>query len=304
VADLLPGGVLCRAAGARDLLAVRAIQPLSSSLPPVVEVAVARYLGVLDRWLPDRIHGFYVVGSTALGAFRPGRSDVDFVAVLDRRLDDAELRRLRLAHLLTWGPATLRSLVPAGERVPICDGVFVASADMTRPVTAITPVASHVGSRFSIGEGFDVNPVMWQVLADHGIAVRGSGRSELGLETEPDRLRQWNLDNLDGYWRTWGEKALRGRAGLGLHSASWLVAWGALGAPRLHYTIATGRVVSKEAAGAYAIETFGPQWRPMLHEALAYWRREVPGRALRDGRCRIRRAGEFVLEVVDRAHAL
>jgi hypothetical protein len=281
-----------------------AAKPLLS-LAPAVEVAVARYLEVADRWLPERIHGFYVVGSTALGAFRPGRSDVDFVAVLDRRLDVDELRRLRLTHLLTWGPAALRWLVPAGEPVPVCDGVFVVADDLTRPVSAITPVASQVGYRFSVGEAFDVNPVMWKVLGDNGIAVRGPDRTSLGLDTEPGQLRQWNLDNLDSYWRPWGEKALRGRAGLGLRSARWLAAWGVLGAPRLHHTIATGRVVSKEAAGEYAIETFGSQWQPIVREALAYWRGEdESSQVFRDARSRLRRAGEFVLEVVDQAHAL
>jgi len=52
-----------------------------------VEVArgiAARYLALADRLLPERIQAFYLVGSTALGAFRDGRSDVDFVAVVDR----------------------------------------------------------------------------------------------------------------------------------------------------------------------------------------------------------------------------
>ncbi|MGO9905955.1 MAG: hypothetical protein ACLP4R_19390 [Solirubrobacteraceae bacterium] len=47
-------------------------------------------LAGLDRELPGRIEGFYVVGSTCLGAFRSDRSDVDFVAVIaDGGLDAA-----------------------------------------------------------------------------------------------------------------------------------------------------------------------------------------------------------------------
>ncbi|MBO0694234.1 MAG: nucleotidyltransferase domain-containing protein, partial [Acidimicrobiaceae bacterium] len=53
-------------------------------LPALVEAAVGRYLRLADLWLPGRVTGWYLVGSLALDAFRPGRSDVDFVAVLDR----------------------------------------------------------------------------------------------------------------------------------------------------------------------------------------------------------------------------
>ena len=54
-----------------------------ADVPADVRRTVERYLGVADRLLPDRITGFYLVGSVALDAYRPGRSDIDFVAVLD-----------------------------------------------------------------------------------------------------------------------------------------------------------------------------------------------------------------------------
>ncbi len=54
--------------------------------PGVVDELVGRYLRQVDLAVPGAIEGFYVVGSTALGAFRPGRSDVDFVAVVGDRL--------------------------------------------------------------------------------------------------------------------------------------------------------------------------------------------------------------------------
>src|SRR5262249_22828737 len=67
-------------------------------LPGSVAELVGRYLRRVDLAIPGAIQGFYVVGSTALGAFRPGRSDVDFVAVLGEQLAAADLNRLRRAH--------------------------------------------------------------------------------------------------------------------------------------------------------------------------------------------------------------
>jgi hypothetical protein len=49
-------------------------------LPAPVNQTVGAFLGRLDRALPGWVEGFYVVGSACLGAFRPGCSDVDFVA--------------------------------------------------------------------------------------------------------------------------------------------------------------------------------------------------------------------------------
>jgi Aminoglycoside adenylyltransferase, C-terminal domain/Nucleotidyltransferase domain len=273
-------------------------------LPPAVDAAVARCLGVADRLLPGRIVGFYVVGSTALGAWRPDRSDIDFVAVLDRALAAAELRRLRAVHAATAGRSAARALRRRLVALPgTCNGVFVAAEDLRRPVSTIAPVASHTGLRFAAGRGFDVNPVGWKVLAEAGIAVRGPAPADLGLRPEPERLRAWNLGNLDAYWRRWGEATVRRSAPLWRPPRS-PATWGVLGVARLHHTVATGEIVSKEAAGEYARRTFAPAWHPIVDEALAYWRGDPPTGGFAGRRDRTRRAGEFVLHAVGSAREL
>ena len=77
----------------------------SDTIPDDVDRTVTRFLDRLDRVLPGRVTGLYLVGSVALGAYRPGRSDIDVVAVLDvadgERLPAADVRRLRAAHLVS-----------------------------------------------------------------------------------------------------------------------------------------------------------------------------------------------------------
>lgn len=54
-----------------------------------------------DRLLPGGgIIGCYAVGSAALGAWLPGRSDIDFIAVVDGDISDRESRRLRVMHAI------------------------------------------------------------------------------------------------------------------------------------------------------------------------------------------------------------
>lgn len=267
--------------------------------------AAGRYLSLADRLLPGRIIGFYLVGSSALGAFRDGRSDIDFVAVVDRLLTSAEMRRLRVVQVGSAVRTTARALAAGHRALPgTVNGAYVCANDLTRPVTSIRPVASHVGGRLHRGAAFDVNPVVWKELAENGIALRGPEPACLGLDPEPALLRRWNLDNLNGYWARWADLAMRGRrASSPLLPTDWIVAWGVLGPPRLHCTIASGRVVSKESAGEYALDRFDPEWHPIVRDGLAFTRGEPTDRA-GTRKERIARAGQFAAEVIRSANAL
>jgi Nucleotidyltransferase domain/Aminoglycoside adenylyltransferase, C-terminal domain len=274
-------------------------------LPALVERSTRRYLADVDRLLPGAVIGFYVVGSVALGAYRERRSDIDFVAVVDGDLDARQLRRLRAQHALS-GLRT-SALALRQRRSPLsgtCNGVYIRRADVGAPVEEITPLAAHVGHTFTTGPvGSDVSPVAWKVLRERGVAVRGPEPSELGLEPQPERLRPWCLENLESYWRPWANAASRSsHVGFRLRPR-WSTAWGALGAPRLHCTIATGEVVSKEAAGEYALGVFDSRFHPLVADALASWRDE-PTRLDLSPDERRRRTAEFVLEVIDSARSL
>jgi hypothetical protein len=242
---------------------------------------VDRYVRWADRMVPGRVVGVYVVGSTALGAYREGRSDLDVVMVLDRPVP---VGRLRAVHAVSWPGAAARAWARGRVWIPgNVNAVYVEAGDLTRPVTKIVPVASHTGLLFAAGKGFDVNPVMWKVLAERGIAVRGDEPGTLGLDPEPGVLRDWNLGNLDRYWGPWAADLRAGRG---------------------QCTRATGEVVSKEGAGEYALATFGDEWRPVVEEGLAYCRAEPSPGHFRDGKQRTGATAAFVQEVVRSAHAL
>lgn len=274
-------------------------------IPAPADTAVRRYLRVADRLLPGRVVGFYLVGSVALGAFRSGRSDVDFVAVVDGDVDRDELRRLRVVHALSGAGTAAAALARGRFTLPgTCNGVYVRADDLARPVSAIVPVASHTGTTFSVGRGFDVNPVQWTTLATRGVAVRGPEAATLGLDPEPARLRQWNLANLASYWVPWAERTWR-RPGLAFRAQPrWWTSWGTLGAPRPHHTIVTGQVISKESAGEYALAVFEARWHDLVADALAYRLGRPAGPGLGDVRARARATAEFVLEVAESASRL
>jgi hypothetical protein len=150
-----------------------------------------------------------------------------------------------------------------------------------------------------------VNPVTWQVLAEHGIAVRGPERKCLQIRTDEGELRAWALANLNDYWRRWAKRARRADLGTTSIPVRRLAAWGVLGAPRLHYTIATGEIATKEAAANYALAVFEPRWYGLIEDAVAYRRGERSSEEYRRHPVRHRRdVSDFVACVIDSAGGL
>lgn len=274
------------------------------ALPPDVAARVDTYLRGLDEAVPGWAEGAYVVGSTALGAWVADRSDIDLFVLVDRSPTSAEVAALRRHHRRSYWPSAIGALV-RGRYPLVCNVCFLTWADLARPPADVTPIASHVSQRFFVGQGFDVNPVGFHTLATGGIAVRGPDVGALHVHDDPVELHRWNLANLDGYWTRWAHD-------VALHPmhtvrARWAVQygppWGVLGAPRSHATCATGEVLSKADAGAYARDVFGPSWHRTIDDALAAWL--GGGRSFRRFSARqVAEAAEFVDVVVASAHAL
>ena len=71
--------------------------PNQFPLPSEVSVTMSGYARLVDEKLPERIRGLYLTGSLALDDYRPGRSDIDFVAVSDTALEPSAPTRVRAA---------------------------------------------------------------------------------------------------------------------------------------------------------------------------------------------------------------
>jgi len=100
---------------------------------------VARYLALVDGRVPGTVAGLYLGGSLALDDYRPGQSDVDFVAVIQDPLDDAALAELAAIHTDLRPPFNFDGIYvtydeladdPAAARAPaVHEGRLRASAD-------------------------------------------------------------------------------------------------------------------------------------------------------------------------------
>jgi hypothetical protein len=224
-----------------------------------VRAVTRRHLAAVDAAAPGLIRALYLTGSIALGDYQPGRSDIDFMAFTSRPCSEGDIELLRGVHA-------------ALQAATYYDGNYVTWRD--RPeAPEDEPTGPHiVGGEFKVARNTALTPSTWTEFARYAIAVRGPAAGSIGVTVSRERLNEWNLGNLNGYWSNLADAAAstlaeRDPAGPARPEA---VAWAVLGAPRLHYTLATGDITSKAGAGRYALEHF-PEYGELITAALA-WR--------------------------------
>ena len=199
------------------------------------------------------IEGLYLVGSVALGDFQPGRSDIDFIALIPRRLSPAALRAVEAVH---------RQL--AMEAGAVFDGFYIDRPSLGRPPDPNRVLPYELMGRFHRRSAcFEANPVTWRIWHDHAVVVRGPAPATLDLCIDPTALARFEQENLAGYWTDWVVRHWAGPADAGVAAS------GVLGVLRLAHVLTTGQVPSKTAAGRWALQRFASSWHPIIAGALA-----------------------------------
>lgn len=218
-----------------------------TSLPSEVTPVVSLLVHELEQALPNQIEGIYLVGSLALGDFRPGQSDVDFLAISKPTADMSVLAEVH------------RTLAAAHPDVH-CDGIYLRSGELARPPAGTGPSAREGKVVFASED--ERHAVTWLTLLRHGVAVRGDYPSSAWIAADESAAAAYSRSNLHRYWRPW----LNQRIGLA-ELDDWSVVWGCLGVGRLHAAVAKGEMASKSDGGRHALEHF-PQHRSIIEEAL------------------------------------
>lgn len=229
---------------------------------PEAQTVLRMFLDEVDRVAPGHVTAAYIGGSLALDDARPGKSDIDLVLVReDGASNEASMAALRPAM------AMVRDLYPE----PALDGILLTRDDLrTGPDAMEGPRPVIFEGAVTLSEGGSArNPVTWQTLRQGGITWRGTPLADLALAHDDERLREWTRENLLTYWRPLHRRT----ASLVSQSGQWslradFAEWVVLGVTRLHATIRTGEVVSKTAAGTYALETFDERWHRIIREAV------------------------------------
>ncbi|MBB2960977.1 aminoglycoside adenylyltransferase domain-containing protein [Methylobacterium sp. R2-1] len=236
---------------------------MSSRRPPLrVDVAriVDRFLGLMASEGGPKLRGLYLVGSVALGDFRPGRSDIDFVALLDGPADEAETEALARVHA---------ALARAGG--PHFDGLYLPIDAVRHPPEPDAVVPFSVDGQLRTGEPCrEVNPSIWRCLSRTSRPILGAAPAALNIADDDARLHAYCRANLEAHWRPWlarHETALAGKTPDDTCDAAALE-WGVLGVSRILCTLATGRIVSKREGGRFVLDHLPEAHQPAVWDAL------------------------------------
>lgn len=223
-----------------------------TDLPPEVAGTTTRYLELIDKALPGRVTGFYLTGSVPLGDYRPGRSDIDGVAVVSSVVSAALVREVH--EQLPSAPAFDVTYVTAAD--------LAAAPDRGKPV-----VFTQDGVLKEVPSDGPVSPVLWSELARQSIAVRTA--PGLLVHDDQEALEAFTRDNLTSYWAPQFDQLESGADGKPDDEVvpDWVLPWFMLGVPRLHALLATGNIISKTGAGEHALVAF-PEWAPLLNRCL------------------------------------
>ncbi|MDD9268850.1 nucleotidyltransferase domain-containing protein [Bacillus sp. 3255] len=202
--------------------------------------------------------GLYVHGSLALGDYHPETSDVDFLGVTRSELQAAQ--RTALAHMHD----ELRSQgFPAAEHM---EGSYIPQASLKRydPQHCRHPALRCDGSFGVDGHGSDWI-IQRAIIRGYGITLCGPAPDSLIAPVTAEELR-WAARSI---LQEWWAPLLKDASRLG---TSEYQAYAILTMCRCLYTMDTGLVASKPAAGKWAMGKYGEAWEALIRQALA-WRR-------------------------------
>lgn len=216
-------------------------------LPDQAIPIVRSFADALEEALPGQVEGIYLVGSLALNDFRPGQSDIDFLAILDSSADVNALSRVH-------------RIVSAEHPYVDCDGIYLKSGELALPPAGAGPSARE--GKVVLASGDERHAVTWLTLMRHGIAVKGRLPSSEWIFGDETAAASHSRQNLISYWLPWLDQ----RRSM-TEFDNWSVAWGCLGVARLHAAIVRQEMLSKSAGGRHALAYF-PQHRPIIEEAL------------------------------------
>lgn len=228
-------------------------------IPAPAQDVLAQYNRLTDKRLPDVIVSLHIIGSIALDAYRHGLSDIDFIAVVAEPPTETELA----------GLAEIHASLP---ETPMLDGFYITPAQL-RGQAGAAPNLVRATEGTVEPVGGEPSAITRHELLQHAITLRGQSPSEYGLHVNPDDLNTWLVDNLTGYWARYATdlRTVIADRPLGAAANPETITWATTGPGRLHYTLTTGGIVSKQDSLVYSKKRF-PQTDPDLLDRCLAWR--------------------------------
>ena len=222
---------------------------------PDLDAVLNELVETTSTILGDNFCGAYLQGSFALGD-ADEHSDVDFIIVTHDAVDEPAVMRLRALH----ADFPHRD----GNWPQHLEGSYFPKEILRRPDPSHTPLLLYVdnGSDMPEWSDHDNTTVVRWVLRECGLTLAGPSPRTLVEPIAADDLKA----EVRATVRDWFE-SFRAKPTAELDNA-WLQPYLVLTGCRMMHTLDCGRVTSKAAAGAWAIEHTDPKFAPLIQHAL------------------------------------
>jgi hypothetical protein len=216
---------------------------------------LSRLAASLSEALGDDLLSLSVHGSWVAGDFRPGRSDLDLMAVLARDPDEGTLARLTAVH------ESLASTAPEWDNHVEVDYVSTAA------VAAVLAGDGREHSMVRVSPGEPLHLLVadrhyvlnWRAARDHDHAIVGRSPRDV-LPPIPDDLVRKVVVEHARQWPAW----------LGEARSPGFQAYAVLTLCRVLALLRTGRQWSKHQAALSEQEQM-PEWRGLIRWADDWW---------------------------------
>lgn len=134
-----------------------------SNVPAKTQLVLDEYFQQLEQKFPILIESFYLYGSISLGAFKDGFSDIDFIAIIKRRLTESELKLLKEIH------KSIQSKFPE----TILDGFYIIKEDFVNLNKGKVSSIRFNDGKFHGFTAFDKNTIDAFQLQKYGVLIKG-----------------------------------------------------------------------------------------------------------------------------------
>lgn len=229
-------------------------------IPEKVDEVLNAYFNMLEAKLPNFLEAYYIYGSISLGAFDYGFSDIDFIAVVNRRIDEEDLKSLKEIH------KAIKKMFSKTDLM----GLYVNPRDLQLHNRNEKSCPCFIDGAFKGLQKFEHNSIDAYQLKKYGITIKGQGIEFLNYSVDWDILITNMRANLNTYWVNWKNSCekLPSVKHFGSFVSLRMLEWGVLGVTRLYYTFKEREITSKLGAGEYALKTVPHRWHRIIKEAM------------------------------------
>lgn len=209
--------------------------------------------------LKSNIIGVYLIGSAVLNDWHYGKSDIDFIVIVNNSILKANITLLE---------KQIKTLEAKYSNVKF-EILYIPISILGKCKEKVEPILAYHDKKHSMSY-FNFNPVTWYSLEKYGVVICGRPVDELSIKTTKDELSAYVYENVNTYWATWAASAAKIFSIKGILSfTDWAVEWCVCGLSRMYYTLQEKDITSKSGAVEYMLNKSPHEYQKILKEAQA-----------------------------------